>query len=234
MRGVYALTILATAIIVFCVGVGELLGASDDEWKVTADMQAAFNAAVAVTVLMPVAMELLNTVIHNSTWTYIFGADAVVANDVTTSEPCRTGASFILFPKNAHSSVFHVAAGVYVGYRAPSSRCPGTAWCYASSLFMMGLLSYAWWASLRKKAQFLDHVLMEIHGYVGEGAHRYTGTPRPTPPHPALCMCSRTLVEVSPPPSPRARRGDNATPRRARAFSLWNCAGCFDADMLPC
>ena len=182
MRGVYALAILATAIIVFCVGVGELLGASDDEWKVTADMQAAFNAAVAVTVLMPVAMELLNTVIHNSTWTYIFGADAVVANDVTTSEPCRTSASFILFPKNAHSSVFHVAAGVYVGYRAPSSRCPGTAWCYASSLFMMGLLSYAWWASLRKNAQFLDHVLMEIHGYVGEGAHRYTGTPRPTPP----------------------------------------------------
>ncbi len=111
--------------------------------------------------LLPVLLFcLLDAALGASAWDWVGPA----TKTATTTEPARRG-RFVLHPMNTHSSHAHTGMGAYILARA----CAGGARAGLASaamgvgLIAMGLASFAWWASRRRRAQAVDNWLMEVH-----------------------------------------------------------------------
>eukprot|EP00729_Bicosta_minor_P006284 gene6284-26546_t len=169
MSGSAALAIMSTAVIILCTVSAMLIGEAYDSVafnreavQFSPQQRHAWDAAVATTIVVPIAMEALGYVIDDRIWTVIFGADAVEASKITTSENYRKKGSFILFPKNAHSSVFHIAV------RSNASSLldiAGTSWMLYLTTTAELPASMSGYEPRVHDVWFLDHVMMELHGF---------------------------------------------------------------------
>jgi len=78
----------------------------------------------------------------------------------SSTEAERPG-RFVLRNLNTYSSHALCGAGGYVCGLAPDTRCPSITLTFGAALVLLGLLSFAWWASRRWVAQKYDNLLME-------------------------------------------------------------------------
>jgi hypothetical protein len=71
---------------------------------------------------------------------------------------------FIIRKMNAHSSVFHFFAGLYILLDlSVYTKAYYASILYGILLVLQGLASYLWWSSSREYAWKLDHLMMDSH-----------------------------------------------------------------------
>ena len=100
--------------------------------------------ATAAGLLLPTAIfYIADAFLDASAWQWL---GPTQKHSDSTSEAERTGA-FVLHPRNAYSSHAQTAAGSYMLSRAyTGARASVASVAYGAVLFLMGIVSFVWWA----------------------------------------------------------------------------------------